>query len=332
MRYSLLSKYRRELMGIAMLSVMLYHATDLDLGIFSEARVRGFGGVDIFVMLSGMGLAMSLYRWEQSYGEFLGRRARRVLPAYYLVMLPYTLCLLLVKRATLSTFLWNSLLLNYWVRPRGSFNWYITGIFTFYIATPLLFRAFKNSRHPAGLALLVGAAGLVASGVLTYDGYWGHLDIAYRVPLYALGLLLGLWIARDKPFTWRDGVFWGVFLALGIGYNYIYDDFDFYLALCHLFVFTTVPACLGFCLLFDKLPLGPLRRALGFLGENSLEIYLLNVSFFSERDFLRRFFDPGPGHYAYYAAAFALNILCGWLLHLSIKWLSKNLPKHKKLP
>ena len=121
MKYSLLSKFRSELMGAAMLAVMLFHAWDLDLRFttLNELRALGFGGVDIFVLLSGIGLAMSLSKREQEYGEFIGRRAWRILPAYYTVMLPHTLFLYLAGRAQLSTFLWNSTLLNYWVGCMG---------------------------------------------------------------------------------------------------------------------------------------------------------------------------------------------------------------------
>ena len=50
-RYRVLSQYRSELMGIAMLWVMLFHATDLDMGhdILQAMRRMGFGGVDIFL-------------------------------------------------------------------------------------------------------------------------------------------------------------------------------------------------------------------------------------------------------------------------------------------
>ena len=56
MGYSALSKYRSELMGFAMLSVMLFHAFDLDLRLdfFNWLRSVGFGGVDIFILLSAI--------------------------------------------------------------------------------------------------------------------------------------------------------------------------------------------------------------------------------------------------------------------------------------
>ena len=90
MSYSLLSKYRTELMGIAILWVMLFHSFDLDMGhpILEWIRAAGFGGVDIFILLSSMGLAMSLSRREQSYSQFMARRAGRVLPATYQLKAP----------------------------------------------------------------------------------------------------------------------------------------------------------------------------------------------------------------------------------------------------
>ena len=124
MSYSVLSKYRTELMGVAILWVMLFHSFDLDMGLplLEWLRAAGFGGVDIFILLSTMGLVMSLARREQNYTEFMTRRASRVLPAYYLVMVPYTLFVLLTRGGHWSALLWNASLLYYWVRPLGAFN------------------------------------------------------------------------------------------------------------------------------------------------------------------------------------------------------------------
>ena len=321
MRYSLLSKYRSELMGIAMIAVMLFHAQDLNLGlgVLNNLRSLGFGGVDIFVLLSGLGLAMSLTRRPREYGAFMSQRLWRILPAYFVVMLPYTLCLYLAGKATLSTFVWNSALLNYWVRCQGSFNWYITGIMTLYVLTPPAVKLLR-SRPGARIPLLLGvtAGSFLVSQILMRDSWWYHLDIIYRVPIYTAGLVLGLHVAEDRGFPLRDGIVWGASLVLGAVYALIRPSLGSYAQGAYIFAFTTIPACLLFAWCMDKLPVKHLRAALRFLGENSLEIYLLNVSFFSQTEFLRRFFDPGPGHYLYYAAAFALNILLGWLLHRAV--------------
>ena len=80
--YRLLSRYRGELMGLAMLYVMLFHAYELNVAFlpFKLFRSMGFAGVDLFLVLSGMGICCSLTRREQeSYGRYLGRRLRRLL-------------------------------------------------------------------------------------------------------------------------------------------------------------------------------------------------------------------------------------------------------------
>lgn len=58
---------------------------------------------------------------------------RRILPAYFVVMVPYTLFLILRGQAPLSALVWNSTLLAYWVHTPGAFNWYVSAA---YAASP----------------------------------------------------------------------------------------------------------------------------------------------------------------------------------------------------
>ena len=67
MGYSVLSKYRSELMGAAMLWVMLFHAADLTFPIpgLDLFRAAGLGGKDVFCLLSTLVLSLSLRRLMQ---------------------------------------------------------------------------------------------------------------------------------------------------------------------------------------------------------------------------------------------------------------------------
>ena len=58
-------------------------------------------------------------------------------------------------------------------------------------------------------------------------------------------------------------------------------------------------------------------EGLRLVGEHSLEIYLLNVSLFSETALLRSWLPLGTG--PYYFLAFFLNILLGILLHRGVE-------------
>ena len=87
--YALLSKYRSELMGLAALWVMLFHAFQLNIGFAPLRLLKSFGyaGVDIFVLLSGMGLCMSFVKRDgEPLRTYFLRRAGRILPAYWLTV------------------------------------------------------------------------------------------------------------------------------------------------------------------------------------------------------------------------------------------------------
>lgn len=328
MDYAVLSRFRPELMGIAMLWVMLFHAADLSFGvpILDLVRAAGFGGVDIFVLLSAMGLSMSLDRREQPYEDFMRRRAGRILPAYYLVMIPYTLWCVKRGTAALSALVWNSALLSYWVNCKGKFNWYVTGIMLFYGLTPWCFRRLKASRHREGLVCAAAVLSMAVCQILIQDAYWNHLDILYRVPVFLMGLLLGLYIRQGRRLSWKGTLFWGCSLLLGIVYLAAWWNHWstwIYLPACHLFVFTTVPMCLIFCWLFAHSSLAWLKKALRFVGESSLEIYLLNVSFFSEIELLRRwmpFLNSNSGWFV----LIVLNIVLGVLLRRLVERLTRG--------
>ena len=328
MGYSVLSRYRSELMGVAMLWVMLFHAFDLDMGLPALELVRsaGFGGVDIFILLSSMGLAMSLARREQDYSAFMARRASRILPAYYLVVVPFTLYLILTQGALWSSLVWNVTLLYYWMRSSGAFNWYVAGAMTFYAVTPACFRRLRRARSREGFTAVAVLAGLALCQLLTHEGYWYVMDFFYRVPVFFLGLLLGFYVLEERRLTRRALAFWGAALALGAGYLWVSLTRDWvgwpvHFPECHLFLFTTVPMCLILCLCFDRLPLGWLRRGLRLVGENSLEIYLLNVSLFAQTEPLRRLVRFGPSNRLYFLVMFAANIALGILIHKLVEGL-----------
>ena len=335
MEYRALSRCRGELMGVAMLWVMLFHSFDLDLGLplLNGLRGAGFGGVDIFIFLSAMGLAMSLIRRQQEYGAFLRRRAGRILPAYYLVMIPYTLCLILWQGAPWSDLFWNGTLLYYWVhRCPAAFNWYICGAMFFYVLTPPVLAWLRRQQKKGRLLLAVAAGvvgGLALCQLLVQEWYGEYLDIFYRIPVFFLGLLVGIFVMEERRLGWKDLLFWLSWAGLGAGYYLLSTwpgkgDFTWLnLPLAHLFVFTTVPMCLALTLALERLPLGWLRRFLRLVGENSLEVYLLNVTLFAQTELLRGLFSFGPSNRLFYLICYAANIALGILLHQGVERLRR---------
>ncbi len=94
------SKYRADIDGlraIAVTSVVLYHAGLKQLG-------SGFVGVDIFFCISGYLIGGIIYSeaisGRFSFAEFYARRARRILPALFVVVVFTCLAGLLLLNAT----------------------------------------------------------------------------------------------------------------------------------------------------------------------------------------------------------------------------------------
>lgn len=80
--YGLISKYRSELMGLSILWVVLFHSSiDLNFFPFSEIKSIGYGGVDIFLLVSGIGIYKSLEK--NSISRFIKNRAKKIVPIWW---------------------------------------------------------------------------------------------------------------------------------------------------------------------------------------------------------------------------------------------------------
>ena len=88
--YGLISKHRSELMGVAIIIVMLFHL-DFNIDRFPFSLINypiticGSIGVDIFLLVSGFGLYLSLQQ-NNDFISYFKKRLIRILPAYYPVI------------------------------------------------------------------------------------------------------------------------------------------------------------------------------------------------------------------------------------------------------
>ena len=74
--------YRNELMGIAIISIIVYHCVG-HINFPAFPLNYGFIGVDIFMFLSGYGLCFAIKKWKIK--DFYLRRLLRVYPLFLLL-------------------------------------------------------------------------------------------------------------------------------------------------------------------------------------------------------------------------------------------------------
>lgn len=320
MGYRSLSACRGELMGLAMLWVMLFHADHLttDHLLLKVVRLSGSCGVDVFLLLSAMGLAVSLSR-SPALGRYFRRRFARVLPAFWLVAGVYGLCLVLAGRLPPSILFWDLSTLYFWVGIPGAFNWYIPALLAFYLAAPFCCRALKRTGRREWLVLLWAAVGTALTLLAPRLGLAHLAPFLSRIPIFSLGLLMGLYVAEDRRPGRLDYALWaaGLIIALAMGGAMV--QVLFLLPLPLPFALAAVPLCLLAAFVLERWSGGLLRRFLGLVGACSLEIYLLNVVFTREYGLLSRVLPAGPHNLIYYICCWCLNLLLGILLHRGLE-------------
>lgn len=214
------SSYRQDveaLRGISILAVLLYH-------LFPKALPSGYLGVDLFLVVSGF-LMASIYGDVdgRSIGDFLRRRAWRLLPAYAVVMVATLAAAGLVLfpyefAAMKHSAVYSALLIpniGFWlgdtyfqasqIRPLLHL-WSLGLEIQFYLLFPLLALAWRRARWliPA-MVLLSLAACLIMVELSPRTAFF---LLPFRLWEFGLGFLAAKVLASRRLRPWIDRVPW----------------------------------------------------------------------------------------------------------------------------
>ncbi len=279
-----------ELKGVAIALVVLYHAGGV---LVWNNTLHGDLGVDIFVILSGIGLALSPA--FPGFVPFMRRRLRRILPAYWLVL---TAALLLNTHFLQKDYSAANILLHY-LGIHGWFGdfyamsindsfWFVTLILSLY----LLYAGLRQWLPDLERQLLAGAAVSVVVAFVFFltgqSGVFAHLGV--RIPGFFLGLLLGH-LLRTGRLDLKLGP------ALGLaGFVLLYVPYT-----QGIIFYTTVAgfSLMGLYVFVLRAPLARVApaavRGLTFLGNHSLEIFLMHQLLIREYNYYLqgRWFNDG---------------------------------------
>ncbi len=172
---------------------------------------RGYLGVSMFFVLSGFLIARLLLRQLVATGtlhlrDFYRRRALRILPAYYLVLILYCA----IEGSPCGTVWANLLFINNFIPWRSqcmSWSWSLAIEEQFYLLFPLgLLLLFRLRRGRAAVLLIAIAATSLIRGWIIWRHGWHLLDIDYTDDGVADALY-------TKPYTRAGELLCGVLLA-----------------------------------------------------------------------------------------------------------------------
>lgn len=306
-------------MGFAILWIMIYHSgagfSFLPLAgrLLNTLQFHavGFGGMDIFLFLSGFGLYRTLSK-KPGLWTFYRRSLVQVLPAY----LPVLAVWLALKLPAVPPASWPRIILGnltgsaFWLPSGPAFNWCMLALFSFYLAAPLFFKAVEQPRGTGWLiaatlvldACFYGRGTMIAVTRFTVfamgmalgrragqEGRSGQLRPGFEAACYALGLCAySLLLIFCKSFSantlWNGGYYW---------YPFIFITPALVLLLCRFFSWAEA-----------RVPL--VLRGFEFAGAYSLEIYLIHIVAF---EYLH---ISSPWAWPF---IFAAMVLCGYIYH-----------------
>ena len=175
-------------MGLAVGIVVLYHAPFvLHDPWVSLVHSCLNCGVDMFLFLSGIGAVHSLS--ARGPGDYLRRRAARLLPGLYLFLIPW--CGLMTAQGLMNRreLLGSLTLLGWWLGNSVQLNWYFSAVWMFFLLAIAVYRLHGRTGRPwltwAGLILLA-----VAVGYLCPRDYL--MTALARLPVFFTGMLFGV--------------------------------------------------------------------------------------------------------------------------------------------
>lgn len=147
--WGIFSKNRSSIYGVAIISIIIYHyfedvtSSNLTGGLRHICQLYNTFissvGVEFFVFLSGVGLYFSVKK-DSNILHFFTKRAKRILPAYLMVAVPYWFLVdFIIRRKGGLSFVYDFCFVTFFTQGVRTF-WYVPFIILAYLSYPLVYK------------------------------------------------------------------------------------------------------------------------------------------------------------------------------------------------
>lgn len=191
--FALLIRYRSVVMGICALAILFFHDWIATVGEFPVIgtiervlKKYGYYGVDVFFLLSGMGLTYSM-RKEPNVKRFYLKRIKRVYLPYIEVILLKTL----LEKWSGPMFIRRALCVEIFSRGIYTLLWFVPMILLVYLLYPLLHGCLERSKNEdVFLACVIGCVVLLEMLLIPYI-HSDYRGLLFRLPTFLVGVGIG---------------------------------------------------------------------------------------------------------------------------------------------
>lgn len=266
-----ISTYRSELMGWAILWIMMLHFTFNQIKPLGFIAQYGFAGVEIFMLVSGFGLYYSLDK-DHHIIRFYKKRLLRIFPTYYLLGI---IASFLLFSDNLSSYLFRYTTIGFWTGG-VYWEWYIPSLVVLYLVSPLLKKLIDRYVYLAGGVALctLGLACYLVNKDQILDR--PHFFFLYRIPAFIFGMICANWVKNDISSKY-------FFIILSLGLPFFVYLFPLHHQIYRYKYYSLLFLLPCFIMLFILLSkyIKVINTVISKVGKASLEIYLIQGIFFS---------------------------------------------------
>lgn len=331
MDLSKISLYRSHLMGIAMLMVVFHHLpVEINNPIFHYIKQNAGFGVDVFLLLSGMGLYFSMSKDGSTLKQYYVNRMIRIFPIYVLVIAGVMI--------VTGTFDWIKFFLQVttigWWTTGVCYDWFIPTIVLLYLLFPLFY---CNVLKHKGLRTVLGGVIVVVLmyvAFLLLFSYGSNFQMWLRFPVFFLGAVVGKLIKEYETFCSSCYMIGGLFAMFVFGVIlsvYAFCEFNPPCAITEIsevkktgwlfvpYIFMVPFFCMLWCILFEVSILKFLLVPVKSVGVMSIELYLLHGQFIYLTRFLTNEYSLSKPLLG--AVLVSFSFVASWQLHKLNVWM-----------
>lgn len=316
--FSDISRYRGELMGLAMLFVMLFHvAMPKSYDMYGLVRC-GNVGVDMFLLLSGIGL---WYAWSKRPRliDFYWRRYIRIYPAWLLMACLFYIPNFMETQGSGYSPNMGHLIANiafnwsFWRIDDLTF-WFIPAIMMLYTFAPAYMWLIERHPEYRWMPILFMLLAVMVQYYPPVHHSVGHLEIFFsRIPIFLIGINMGQSIREGRRYEGSSLGFVLLLFALSAYTCITLEDglrgrFPLFMERM-VYIPLSITLMLLCCQMLRRLP-RQVDMVFAFVGGVSLEIYLIHVNYILPL--------IKPLHWGFWGTSLsmiALSVPAAWLLH-----------------
>ena len=338
-----INKHRLYIFGLATLWIALFHSYYLDLSSYSALSFMnigvtlegikrlGSGGVDIFLVLSGIGLYYSFSKTPKVL-TFYRKRLVRIIPSSFIVALAIAIIggvsgvFAFIAKVTFLEF--------YLIRNADIRLWYISSILLLYLLFPLFFKIYSKMKYLGALLIILVSVIITLMLFVLDKEAFNRLEIMLtRVPVFICGMVLGsimkkgLKISNVKALVicLFGTVYFLVMMLLAIMIPEKYEFLRHY-----LYLPMAVSMVIIFAYIRSRISLTVLTKPIELLGKFSLEIYLIHQYLYESLD--KVFKSIYENQLLYSLVIFAIALVLSVILKLSVDFVVNKIQKKNATP